>query len=141
MKPGFSPAVIPGVVLACVFSGLAAAQSITGSLTGLVSDPTGAAVPSVTVRATNTATGVIAETRTSATGNYVVPNLAPGTYQLEATLTGFKTLIRPGIAVFAGDDLRLDLKLEVGAQQERVPAFVASASCSGRRAVEHHHPF
>jgi hypothetical protein len=126
MKPSISRAVISEVLLAFVFSGLVVAQSITGSLTGLVSDATGSAVPSVTVRARNTATGVVAETRTSGTGNYVIPNLAPGTYQLEATSTGFKTWIRPGIAVFAGDDLRLDVKLEVGAQQEHVEVTAAA---------------
>jgi hypothetical protein len=91
-----------------------------GSLTGLVTDPTGAAVPSVTVTAKNVDTGVVVESRSSATGNFVVPNLQPGTYSLEIAATGFKTWVRPGIVVFAGDNLRVDASLQVGAQQERV---------------------
>jgi hypothetical protein len=107
-------------VLVCACSGLAVAQLIMGSLTGIVTDPAGGAIPSVTVIAKNTATGIVAETRSSATGNYVIPNLSPGAYQLEVTAAGFKTWVRGNIVVFAGDNLRLDANLQVGTQQERV---------------------
>lgn len=126
MKPRVPNAAAWAALAACVFSGWAAAQPITGSLTGLVTDPTGAAVPSVTVTARNTATGVVAETRSSGTGNYVIPNLSPGAYQLEATAAGFKTWVRPGITLFAGDDLRVDARLEVGAQQDHVEVTAAA---------------
>jgi hypothetical protein len=99
MKLQVPSVVVRAAVLTATLAGLAVAQLIMGSLTGLVTDPAGAAVPSVTVIARNTATGVLAETRSSATGNFVIANLQPGTYALEVTAPGFKTWIHPGIVV------------------------------------------
>jgi hypothetical protein len=112
--------IVWAVVLACACTGPAVAQLITGSLTGLVTDSSGAAAPSVTVTAKNADTGIAAETRSSATGNFVIANLQPGTYSLEASASGFKTWVRPGIVVFAGDNLRIDAVLQVGGQQDRI---------------------
>src|SRR5882762_6231520 len=120
MKHGIRSGLFWTGVLACACSGLAVAQLIMGSLTGIVTDPAGAAVPSATISAKNIATGIVAQTRSSATGNYVIPNLSPGTYQLEVTSAGFKTWVRGNLVVFAGDNLRLDANLQVGTQQERV---------------------
>src|SRR6266581_683467 len=120
MKRGIRYGLLWAVLFVCAFLGLAVAQLIMGSLTGIVTDPAGAVVPGVTVTAKNTATGVISQTRSSATSNYVIPALPPGTYQLEVTAGGFKTWVRGNIVLFAGDNLRLDPNLQVGTQQERV---------------------
>src|SRR5215831_15305564 len=82
-----------------VFSGSAFGQAI-GSITGVIQDSTQARIPGVTVIATNTATGVKAETLTNESGAYNFSNLSVGLYELEATLSGFRN------AKIANIDLR-----------------------------------
>ena len=70
----------------------AAAQVLYGSITGTVTDPQKAAMPGVTVTATNTGTTVAVEPSRTPTGNYTFRNLPPGTYDLTAVLEGFREL-------------------------------------------------
>src|SRR5690349_7012898 len=70
----------------------ALAQGGTGELSGLVSDPSGAVVPSATVTLTNPATGEKRSTVTNQSGIYHFSALAPGGYSLEASPKGFKSL-------------------------------------------------
>jgi hypothetical protein len=65
------------------------AQSTLGTITGLVTDSSGAVIPNAVVVATNTATGAKAQTVTSSTGNYVVPNLPVGPYEVSVAISGF----------------------------------------------------
>src|SRR6516165_9960035 len=74
-----------------LLSGLAVAQVTTGTITGFITDPTNAAVPGATIVATQAQTGIRAQTSTSSAGNYVLPNLAVGAYDLTVTISGFKT--------------------------------------------------
>jgi hypothetical protein len=96
------------------------AQSTMGTITGLVTDSSGAVIPSAVVVATNTATGVKAQTVTSSTGNYVIPNLPVGPYEVNVAISGFKASSRSGINVSSNDNIRLDMTLEVGQTSERV---------------------
>src|SRR5256885_1795958 len=73
------------------------AQSTFATITGLVTDSSGAVVPNAVVAAVNTATGVRAQTVGSSTGNYVIPNLQVGTYDVTVSVTGFKTFQRSGV--------------------------------------------
>ena len=61
-----------------------------GTITGLISDPAGAVVANAPVEAKNAATGVVVTAATSATGNYVLGDLPAGTYEIDATVPGFK---------------------------------------------------
>src|SRR5438309_2068006 len=96
------------------------AQSTLGTITGLVTDSTGAVIPNAVVVATNTLTGVKAQTVTSNTGNYVIPNLQVGPYELGVAISGFKGITRSGISVSSNDNLRIDVTLEVGQTSERI---------------------
>ena len=96
------------------------AQSTLGTITGLVTDSTGAVVPSALVVATNSATGTKAQTTTSSTGNYVIPSLPVGPYVVSVSFTGFKSYSRTGIVLGSNDNLRLDILLEVGQTTERI---------------------
>src|SRR5256885_10361941 len=96
------------------------AQSSVGTITGLVTDSSGAVIPNAVVVATNTATGAKAQTVTSSTGNYVIPNLPVGPYEVGVAISGFKASSRSGINVSSNDNLRLDVTLEVGQTSERV---------------------
>src|SRR6185369_14858803 len=68
-----------------------AQEGINASLSGTVSDPTGALIPGVEVTAKNTATGVTSTTITNESGTYRFPSLQPGSYEVGATLSGFQT--------------------------------------------------
>ena len=111
------------VALALVASAFASpshAQILYGSIIGQVTDPQKAALPGVAVTATNTGTGLKLETVTDGSGNFVFRNLLPGTYDISATLTGFKELKQTGLPVSAGNPKRVDLMLALGGMQESV---------------------
>src|SRR6184192_2540985 len=74
-------------------------QIVNASLTGTVTDPTGAAAPEATVTATETATGQATKTASDVTGNYNLPSLAPGTYTITVEKTGFKSTVLTGITL------------------------------------------
>src|SRR5688572_11539919 len=74
-------------------------QSTTGSFLGSVQDTSGAAVPGVTVIATNTQTNQQVETKSGPDGLYVIAPLPPGPYRIDANATGFKRFVREGIVL------------------------------------------
>lgn len=96
------------------------AQSTLGTITGLVTDSTGAIVPNAVVVATNKATGVRAQTVSSSSGNYVIPSLQVGPYEVSVAVSGFKTFTRSGINLSSNDNIRVDVALEVGQTSEQV---------------------
>lgn len=92
-----------------------------GGIGGSVVDESGASLPGVTVALVNP--GVIGgdqQAVTDARGAYQFTRLVPGTYQVRATLEGFRTAIQQGIVVNADSTARVDIKLEIGALQESV---------------------
>jgi hypothetical protein len=107
-------------VLALCGSATATAQTIRGTVTGTVTDSTGAIVPGITVTLTNTATGIGASAVTSRDGVYTIPLLPPGTYQAMVEQSGFKKYLHGGIVVQIAQTTRLDIGLQVGAMSESV---------------------
>jgi hypothetical protein len=89
-------------------------QEVRASLTGLVTDPSGAPVPGVDIAVENVAQNVTAATQSNETGNYVFPYLAPGVYRLTVERAGFKKYIRENVILQAQDKVRVDVRLEVG---------------------------
>src|ERR1700730_15509931 len=75
----------------------AAAQMNAGTILGTINDPTGAAIADTQVTVTNVATSISRKTTADATGNYVVPYLIPGVYEVTAEKEGFKKTTRAGI--------------------------------------------
>jgi hypothetical protein len=110
------------VVLAFLFVSATAlfAQSDRGTITGTISDPAGAVVAAATIEARNTGTGAVYPVASSATGNYTIPELPSGTYELSVTVPGFKKLVRPGLIIQAAQTIRVDATLEVGNATESV---------------------
>ncbi|PYR83486.1 MAG: hypothetical protein DMG19_19020, partial [Acidobacteria bacterium] len=102
------------------------AQTDRGTLTGTVSDPSGAVIPGVSIEAKNIQTGATYQAGSSETGNYTLAQLPAGTYELSATLPGFKKFVREGIIVSVATVLRIDVTLEVGAAGESVTVESAS---------------
>lgn len=77
------------------------AQSITGSITGVVTDVSGAVIPGAAVTVSNTDTNVGTTVQTDSSGNYTAPLLPRGNYRLEVTAKGFKRIVREGIVLQA----------------------------------------
>ncbi len=102
------------------FSATLFGQAASGTITGVITDPTGAAVAGASVEAKNSETNVSFPTVATGTGAYSIVNLPPGPYSVTVTAQGFKKLIRSGLAVAAGQVLPLDLALEVGSATESV---------------------
>ena len=89
-------------------------QSDRGTITGTVSDTSGAVIPGAAVSAKNTQTGLVYTAGSSETGNYTLPQLPVGTYEVTVELPGFKKFVSPGIAISGAQVARIDAKLEVG---------------------------
>lgn len=132
------------------------AQSQTGRITGKIIDPTGAAVPSAEVIATDQDTGVRTKGISSATGVYAIAFLPPGRYRIEVSHSGFKKYERPNTSVGTSEIVPLDIQLQLGNVTETItvtattpllesttsdvgqtiePTVVADMPLNGRRAL------
>jgi hypothetical protein len=98
----------------------ALAQLTTGTISGTVTDPSGAAVPGAAVVVTNVNTGITRNTTTGPAGRYEAPNLPVGQYEVRASLTGFQTSIRAGIELTVGRNAVVDHALQVGEVTQQV---------------------
>ncbi|MCL5745230.1 MAG: carboxypeptidase regulatory-like domain-containing protein [Acidobacteria bacterium] len=96
------------------------AQISTGTLTGIISDPSQAKLPGVTVELTNEETGVTTTNASNPQGEFTFPLLPPGTYRLSAKAAGFRPYTHSGIVLESGRVTRLDFKLELGAVNETI---------------------
>src|SRR4051794_6470384 len=96
------------------------AQTERGTISGSVSDPTGALVPGAKVTVTNTATNVASTLASNEAGGYVVPNLPPGTYPVRVEKEGFRTAGLNELELNAASSVRADITMEVGTAQQTV---------------------
>lgn len=116
MRLAFSFAVFISLVLA----GTAIAQTGLGTITGIVTDPSGAVVPNAPVEVKNIGTGVVYRPTTTDTGNYSVQQLPIGGYEVTVTVQGFKGFNRSGLTLSAAQVMRIDIPLEIGSSTESV---------------------
>ena len=91
-----------------------------GSISGLVTDKSGSAVPGAEVKLTVQDTGFVRNFKTNESGNYSAPALTPGTYTLEVTAPGFATFRQTGIALNVRDALRIDAELDLSTLSQAV---------------------
>jgi hypothetical protein len=92
--------------------------AITGTISGVVSDPSGAAMPGVTVTATNQLTGVVNKVVTDDKGFYSFPALAVGIYTVNINQSGFKDFSEQNIRIDANSSVRTDIQLQIGSVTE-----------------------
>src|SRR3954453_6922973 len=90
------------------------AQTITGTFTGSLTDPTGAVIPNVKVTATNTATNSVSAATTNRYGVYNLLFLPVGSYEIVAEATGFKKAQAGPFTLETNQIARVDLRLEIG---------------------------
>jgi hypothetical protein len=107
-------------VLLLSLAATANAQTGAASITGLVLDETGGALPGVTITATNQATNVTYVGVTNEAGNYTITSVPLGTYVIKAELTGFRTAATASVRLEAKQVARFDFKMAVGQIQETV---------------------
>ena len=133
-----SPVVWGIALLVCSIS-LLFGQSELASLTGTVTDPSGAVLPRVAITVTNEATNAVANSVTNDTGRYFIPSLKPGVYRVAASLSGFATHVNSAVTLQVNEITRLDIALTVGDTKEQVTvtadAPVLEADTSNRGAV------
>ncbi len=103
-----------------VLAGGLSAQSITGSVTGIVTDSSGAVIPGAEVTVINLGTNIRSTAKTDTSGNYTIPLLPRGDYRLEVTATGFKHFVREGIVLQVQQTARVDVQLTIGELAESV---------------------
>jgi hypothetical protein len=94
------------------------AQTITGTITGIVKDPSGGVLPGVTITITHAQTNRQQTVVTEAEGRYTSLPLPLGDYRIDASLSGFRSAARTGITLTVDEVARIDFTLEVGTLQE-----------------------
>ncbi len=108
------------VSLLFIFCALSFAQEFRSTISGRVTDPSGAAIPSAKVIATETNTGSKSEATSSPDGEYTLPFLAPGPYQLSVEVQGFKKYTQSGITLGTNVRVSQDVVLQIGSQSDSV---------------------
>ena len=114
--------VLPALVALVLLAGTQSifAQVTTATVSGVVTDPTGAVIPGVKITVTNTSTKLSREGVTDGSGRYEVPQLNPGAYSITVAATGFETVVQSGITLDVGQQFNLPLKLTAGATTEQI---------------------
>ena len=116
------------------FSEPARSQAVNATLLGAVTDSSGAAVGNVKMTITEMNTGISRTSQTNESGNYVIPDLPPGTYSVTAELPGFKRASRVAIDVIVNTTQRVDLVLQPGNVSETVVVEVETPILQTERA-------
>src|SRR5258708_40125609 len=107
-------------LLATLAGALPVYAQVVASITGIVTDPSGAPISAAAVTAKNLETGAVRSTATDDAGRYLVLSLAVGQYEVRVTKAGFKEAVRSGIQLAIGQEARVDLNLQVGAVETQV---------------------
>jgi len=123
------------VGLSFIFSSLAWGQVTSGSITGVVSDPTGAVIPGAKVVVTDATKGYDFPATTDAVGRYLVTNLPPSSYIVSVEARGFKTYKQEGIPLAVGARVAVDVHLELGATAQAVEVTGAAPVLQTQDAV------
>ena len=113
------PRIYFSIVSALLLCALAFAQTPTASITGKVTDQTGAVIPQATVTVTGSS-GKQATATTDQLGGYQIQSLPAGSYSVSATAKGFANLSRPGVILAPGQHQIFDLTLQIQTQEEKV---------------------
>ena len=108
------------LLLLCALAAVVSAQNVTGTIAGVVRDPSGAVVPGATVRAINTGTSASFQATTNSEGQYAIRTIPIGEYKLEVEAAGFKKYETTGIRLQVDEVARMDVPLNVGAATESV---------------------
>ena len=113
-------------------------QETRGTITGTITDPSGAAIAGAKIIARNTQTNTLVQGGSSGDGTSSMPYLLPGPYTISVEVQGFKRSVRDGVELRISERINLDFTLELGATQESVsvtaeaPLFEVNNATSGQ---------
>ncbi len=113
------------VCLTVFWSVPAEAQVSGATMSGLITDPSGAGIPNANVSIKNVGTGEVREVPTNGDGFYSAPNLLPGKYEVTITAQGFNKVVQKGITLTVGAQQALNLSLKVGQVNQTVEVTAA----------------
>jgi hypothetical protein len=111
---------VPILVLFLASSSVIWSQEIFGAIQGTISDETGSVVPGARVTSRNVDTGIVSSTISNQGGIYFLGELRPGSYDVEASATGFASFARKGLTLRVEDRLRVDFILKIGQVTDKV---------------------
>ncbi len=119
------------------------AQDFRGTLTGTVTDPSGATVAQAQVKAVNNATQQAYTAITNSHGSYYIPYVLPGTYTVTVTMAGFKTQVQDNVVMTASQTRGMNIMLQLGATSQSVevtaaPPLIETANGSGGTVLTQH---
>ena len=89
-------------------------QAFTGTITGVVLDPNGAAIPGVDVRIRNEATGDVRNAKSGPEGSFIFSQIPPGNYEIAAEMSGFRRSVQTGLALRVNQTLEINLAMQLG---------------------------
>jgi hypothetical protein len=112
--------VLGGLLLLSIGASRLGAQAVTGTISGTVTDASGAVIAGANVEVKNVGTGAAQTTVTSDQGRFNVPDLNVSTYDVTATKAGFQTVVHKGVAIAVGSELVVDFTLPVGQSQQTI---------------------
>jgi len=124
-------------LFAALLGGQALAQTVTGTIIGTVTDPSGRVIIGASVTVTNERTGDVRTTTTNESGAFTITALQPGGYTLKVEAPGFSTLQRTGLVLSANERLSVgDLRLSIGAVTETI-SVVSEGAVVKTASAEH----
>ena len=115
-----------GFMATLVFVSLVTAQGVRATVVGRVTDDTGAVVPGAKITITNVGTNESRSVIVNDSGEYAIPQLAPGQYTVTAEYAGFNKVVRSGIVLETSQQARIDIALKVGTVSEEVEVSAAA---------------
>jgi hypothetical protein len=101
-------------------------KPVRATVLGTITDRTGAVLPGATVTVTNTETGVVQSSVADSQGRYTVSDLLPAAYKVDASLSGFQTVVREGLRLVVGTQAVVDFTLGPSAVQETITVTAAA---------------
>src|SRR6185437_6221656 len=116
-----------GVLLSLIMAPVMWAQAPVGTISGLVTDPSGAVIKDAPINIKNKATGFTRQTKSENDGTYSAPALPAGDYEVQVQVQGFRTILRE-VTVTVGVIVKADLPLELGQATEIVTVQAAGAA-------------
>ena len=118
---------IRGLVFALISATLLTAQAPTGTISGTISDETGAVVPNAKVVVTNKASGAVRELTSGGDGVFSAPSLPAGEYDVRTEASGFRSMLRPAI-VETGTTTTVNMQMQIGTSKDVVTVEGAAAN-------------
>src|SRR5579864_4260761 len=123
------------ISLVLFFATPSQAQLYTGSVTGVIQDPTGAVIPNASVTLVDTSKGQKYNAATDSTGRYVLRSLPPSAYSIRVEASGFRSEVQSDIVITVNQNLTLNFSLQVGSTTEAIEVTASAPTLSTEDAV------